>query len=279
MRISLYDMAQCPKYCLLLNILLLVVTLSTSCTNPKTADTSEQSNLSDEDSIQAVTLADSGKMLLYQKWDLSNARLVLEEALQLDPGNAGARADLAWHHFLFNQDAQAIHEMQLAVERDPSNPKWPAWLAWIHMRVGNLNQANDAISKSLSMDPDFAEGLHVQSKIAAAKEDFETAIAIHERAAAIDPRWRLALAHTYALSGNRMKATEILATTDESPLNTFGRIEVYLALGEKEKALEWFQQAYNQRHPYLPWCRRNDDLKEIWDTPEFRRLYQTLGIE
>jgi len=164
------------------------------------------------------------------------------------------------------------------LEDDPANPRWSAWLAWLHLRDSNLDEAVEAVSKSLAIDSDYAEGLHVKSKLAVAR-DFQEAINTHERAAALDPRWRPALAHTYALSGNRMKATEILATTDDSPLNTFGRIEVYLALGEKEKALEWFQQAYNQRHPYLPWSRRNYDLREIWDTPEFRRLYQTLGIE
>ncbi len=249
-----------------------------SCADPKTAESTTDSSLSVEDSTQAVMLADSGKMLLYQKWDLPAARSIFEEALQINPRHAGARADLAWHHVLYNRSDDALREMKQAMQDDPTNPRWPAWLGWLHLGNGNLDQANDAVMQSLAIDPDYAEGLHVKSKVAVATQDFETAIATHERAASIDPRWRPALAHTYALSGDREKATDILETMEDNLWNTYGRVKVHLALSEKDKALEWLQKAYDQRHPYFPWCGQDYELKEIWDTPEFQKLHANLGF-
>ncbi len=226
----------------------------------------------------AAHLADSASVLLYEKWDLPAAKKMLDTALQHNPKNSKARADLAWYHVLFGRSSEALQEIENAARAEPGNPLWPAWHGWIYLWNEDLEAADRAVAESLRINPSFAEALHVKSKISVARGDFSSAIATHIQASSLDRTWSYALAHTYALAGKTESAREILNNLEHSPWNSLGRVKIYLALGETNKALDWLEKAYDLRHPYLLWCRQDVDLKEIWGTSEFREIYAKLGL-
>ena len=80
-----------------------------------------------------------------------------------------------------------------------------------------------------------------------------------------------------AVSGDRAKAEQILQDLEElskqryvSPAN---RAAVYLGLGEKEKALDWLEKAYEDRDPIFWWI----DGDQLYDSRAQRsRAFEAL---
>ena len=134
------------------------------------------------------------------------------------------------------------------------------------------------MGESLTINANFAEGYHVQSKIFLARGRADLAIATHQKAADLDPTWQYALIQTCALAGQREKSMNLLKSLEDSDWNSYGRVKIHLALNQKAKALTWLQKAYNRKHMYFPWLGQDSDLQELRDTPEFTKLYASLGL-
>lgn len=234
--------------------------------------------ISDEAKQRSQVLGESAVKLLYETWDFPAAKETLDRALALNPRNASARADLAWYHVLYERYDVAVREMNKAVVDEASNPLWSAWLGWIHLWKGNLSAAEAAVDECLRIDRDYAEGLHVRSKILYAQGRIDEALAHHEKAASLDATWHYALAQTYALAGKKEKAMASLESLAETQWNTYGRVKIYLALGQESQAKYWLQRAYDQRHMYFPWLGQDTDLINLRGTEEFQRLYASLQL-
>jgi adenylate cyclase len=83
------------------------------------------------------------------------------------------------------------------------------------------------------------------------------------------------LGYAHAVAGDRAKAEQILLKLDElakqryvSPAN---RAAVYLGLGEKGKALDWLEQAYEDRDPILWWIQ-----EQLYDSVRNEPRFQAL---
>ena len=58
-----------------------------------------------------------------------------------------------------------------------------------------------------------------------------------------------------------------------SPAN---RAAVYLGLGEKEKALDWLEKAYDDRDPIFWWINGDQLYDSVRDEPRFKALVQKV---
>ncbi|MHC4776901.1 MAG: tetratricopeptide repeat protein, partial [Planctomycetota bacterium] len=54
---------------------------------------------------------------------------------------------------------------------------------------------------------------------------------------------------------------------------------IYLALGDFDKAFEWFDEAYAQRSPCVPWLNVDPRLDVIRDDARFEALQRATGHE
>jgi tetratricopeptide (TPR) repeat protein len=109
---------------------------------------------------------------------------------------------------------------------------------------------------------------------------YEEAITVHQKVYEISPAYKWSLGHTYALAGRTDEAHEVAAELESQPnvWDTFGLAEIYTALGEKDEAFRWLEAAYEQRHPYIQWLRRNSNFKSLRDDPRFNDLAQRLNL-
>jgi len=87
------------------------------------------------------------------------------------------------------------------------------------------------------------------------------------------------------MAGNREEALRILnyqlekKETDYVPSYMIGVI--YIGLGDKEKALDWLEKAYNDGYgiPFLFNMKYGHTLDELRDEPRFIDLFNKLGFE
>jgi Flp pilus assembly protein TadD len=103
-----------------------------------------------------------------------------------------------------------------------------------------------------------------------------------QRATTLDdlPWYVSSLGYACAVSGDRAKAEQILQDLEElskqryvSPAN---RAAVYLGLGEKEKALDWLEKAYEDRDPIFWWIDGDQLYDSVRNEPRFQALVQKI---
>jgi hypothetical protein len=119
----------------------------------------------------------------------------------------------------------------------------------------------------------------VLGRSAALVGEFGEAAAAHERAVAINPAWKAALGHTYALAGRTVDARRILAELEAEPpssWNAIGLADLHTALGNFDQAFRWLD--YEPAHGWLPWSRVNPALEPLRDDPRFAALLRRMDL-
>jgi adenylate cyclase len=109
------------------------------------------------------------------------------------------------------------------------------------------------------------------------------ALAEFQKATTLDddlPWYKGSLGYAYAASGDRAKAEQILRDLDELAKKQYvsptTRVSVYLGLGEKAKAWDWFEKAYDDRDPVL-WWNAEQLYDSIRNEPRFQAVMQKIG--
>ena len=143
---------------------------------------------------------------------------------------------------------RAIPEVKRAVELDPVSPIGHTDLATVYMAAKRYDEALAQLRSILQLDPDFywahpQLGLALELKGAPGE-----AVAEYHRASELndDPRVLAFVAHAKASMGRETEAREILAqlTTGAKTryVSGYSLAVIYLALGEKDQALDWLEK-------------------------------------
>jgi len=91
-----------------------------------------------------------------------------------------------------------------------------------------------------------------------------------------------ALAYSQALAGHRREAEEILAELKEALshryVSPYAIALIHVALGEREKALDWLEKGYQGRAFYMIWLKCDPRLDPLRTEPRFVSLLQKMGF-
>jgi serine/threonine-protein kinase len=217
---------------------------------------------------------------IYTDWDRIGAEQAYQRALELNPNLALAHGHYAFLILINGHEDEALAESNRAQELDPLAPIYPAWHGWMYFWVERYDEAIEQALKSLELVPDFPVGLYVLGCAYAAKGMYEKAIAAHQKAAGISPDFKWGLGQTYALAGRKDEALGVAAELESQPKvwDTLGLAEIYTALGEKDEAFRWLEAAYQQRHPYIQWLRRDGSFDSLRDDPRYNDLAQRMNL-
>ncbi|MEW6208486.1 MAG: winged helix-turn-helix domain-containing protein [Acidobacteriota bacterium] len=165
----------------------------------------------------------------------------MEQARRLDPLDAMINSDLAWIYYMARRFDLALEQSRKTLELDPS-------LAWVHWMMGTIyylkgmeREAVEAYKKTLTMTGAAPERL---SAIADTRGIF---------------KWWL--------------DADLKRGGNNAPL-----VMLYAALGEKEKALDRLEHAYQSRRGML-WLKVNPALDPLRSEVRFKSLLQRLGLE
>jgi TolB-like protein/Flp pilus assembly protein TadD/predicted Ser/Thr protein kinase len=229
----------------------------------------------------AETEAALGIIYLYFDWDWAGAEQAFQRALALNPSLADTHRNYSWYLFLVGQRDEAVAEMKRAIEVDPLTPLWSSDLGWqYYWSAGRYEEVLDAVQKSLELDPNHDQGLYLLGLIYSLKGMYTEAIEAHQKLSAVHPNWKWGLGHTYALAGRRDEALEVAAELESQPQvwYTWGLAEIYAALGEKDKAFRWLEEAYQQRHSFIPWLRDNPLYAPLRSDPRFQDIVRCMKL-
>lgn len=230
------------------------------------------------DSTNAAAHEALAEIALYRDWDWPTAEREFRRVLALNPNLPEAAAHYGWYLDLKERPAEALQSMRRAQRLDPLNALWAAWSGWLVLDADPESALQFARS-ALELNPNHPHALYVAANAAARLGLRAEALEWTDALQAM-PTFRWGAAVVHAMLGNAEEARAI-ATELESqptPMNAFGIALVYSGLGEKERALDWLEEAERLRFSWMPWIHRRAVFQGLEDEPRFHALLRKLDL-
>jgi adenylate cyclase len=246
-----------------------------------------------EAALKAIELDDSlaeahaslGLVHYHYDWDWPAAEQELKRAISLNPQSA--QSYTLYTHFLAGMGRydEAKKYGARALELDPLSVSAYWFLGWGAIYAGRSDQAIGFFSKAIELDPDnpwtrwfLGRAYLLSGNSSRAIEEMETGL----RFGPDDPLGLGFTGYVYAVTGRRADALEILQRLDELQkrrfISTISRVYVYAGLGDKDKAFEWLEKAYEERSDSLAWFRFDPESKPLQSDPRFAALMRKVGF-
>jgi TolB-like protein/Flp pilus assembly protein TadD len=234
------------------------------------------------------TLAEAHTTLALAIWyfdfDSSQANREFQRALELNPNYAIAHQQYGNNTLsALGRFEDAIAEGKRAVELDPLSLVINSDLGTDYYFARRYEEAITQLRKTLEMDPRFYYAYVNLGWALEAKGNLDEAISEYQKARALndDPFVLGLLGHAYASSGNQTEALKILEQLKQLSrqryVSAYSFVVVYLGLGNKEEALHWLEQGYQDRAGNdIGWIRVDSLVDPLRGDPRFEALAEKI---
>ena len=214
---------------------------------------------------------------------LERAITDFERAIQLKPNYATAHHWLMFGRLALGHLDQAIAEGKRALKLDPLSPIINADFAWTYFCARRFDKAERQARKTLEIDPQFFLAHYYLGQVLQFKGHLSEAIAEFQKAVDLngDPDSLGMLGQAYARNGQKDEAQKVLVRLNEEAKSRYvapyATALVYLGLGEKERALDELERAYQRGDTnYLFVVRVDPMLDDLRGHPRFDALVQKI---
>jgi eukaryotic-like serine/threonine-protein kinase len=221
-------------------------------------------------------------------WDWSGAEREIRRAIELNPSDADAHMTYGTTLRKLGRFDEAVAEQKRALELDPLSLGNNMELGATFYLARRYDQAIAQEQKTLEMDPNFLPAHFNLGLAYLQKSMYREAMAEFKKALAISPDDIAALAlmgRADAMSGRRVDAQKVLGQLNEVAKHKYvpswAVAEVYAALGEKDKAFERLEKAYEERS--IGFGSAAIKVSPFWDPlrsdPRFQDLLRRMNLQ
>ncbi len=184
---------------------------------------------------------------------------------------------------VLGQFDRAIAEGKRAVELDPLSLVINASLGEDYFTARRYDEAIAQLRKTIEMDPrfylahwDLGVALQLKGQLNEAIAEYRKAIELND-----DPYVLALLGQAYARAGQQEEAQKILARLSEEAksryVHAYSFALIYLALGDKERAIDEMERAYRERAAGDVFFIKVDPLLDgLRGNPRFEALMQKV---
>jgi len=212
-------------------------------------------------------------------WDFAASDKEYQRAIELNPNYATA------HHWygetlaITGRFDEGIAESKRAQELDPLSLIINADLGEVYTFARQYDKAIELLRKTVEKDPRFYYAQWRLGQALQLKGHLNEAIAEYRKAVELDndPSVLALLGQAYARAGQREEAQKILARLTEEAksryVHAYSFALMYLALGDKEHAMDEMERAYRERAGSdIGWIKVDPMLDEFRGNPRFEAL-------
>jgi serine/threonine-protein kinase len=235
------------------------------------------------------TLAEAHTSLAFVKfrldWDWLEAEREFSRAIDLNPNYAPAHQWYSNFLVAMGRRDEAIAEARRTQQLDPFSLIGNSQVAWILYFARRYDEAIDQCHKTLQLDPSFFAAQRYLGLVFEQKKMYDAAVAHFERAVTLSggpALMRAHLGHAYALAGRRDQARKILDELIEHSqrqyVSSYLIALIHAALGEKDRAFEWLEKAYEERAEFLVYLKVDPRLDRLRSDPRLASLLRRVGL-
>ncbi|MCM3869903.1 MAG: tetratricopeptide repeat protein [Pyrinomonadaceae bacterium] len=218
-------------------------------------------------------------------WDWSGAESHFRRAIELNPNYVTAHHWYGLYLGVMGRFDEGIEQAQRAVELDPSSPIINTDLGLIFCYARQPDRAIEQLKKTLAREPDFVVARWRLARAYAQKAMYQEAIS--ELQKAIDasgrkPYYLSLMGYVQAHAGNRAEALKIVKELQGLPQGQENWpaliATVYVGLGDKDRAFEWLDRAYQERFTALIGLKVEPMFDNLRSDPRFAALVRRVGL-
>ncbi len=218
-------------------------------------------------------------------WDWQGAETEYRQAIALNPNYATARHWYAEYLAAMGRYDDAIAEIRRAKEIDPLSPIINAGEVWILYFARRYDEAIEQGAKLIERSTEFAEVHEYLKRCYDQKGMYREAIAARQmrrKLAGLDPTQTDAIKRAAAAESQEIywksRLEQEIADSQREPPFAFDMAEIYSQLGDKDKAFEWLEKAFEERTYTLMYLKVAPNLDPLRSDPRFTDLLRRIGL-
>jgi tetratricopeptide (TPR) repeat protein len=158
-------------------------------------------------------------------------------------------------------------------------------VGWVHYYSRQSDQAIDQYKKTLDIEPNFILAHNDLGNAYYQKGMYTEAVDEFIKFKTLSgwkPEMTNALRQAYTVSGIKgFWAKELDLANEESkqhPVATMRMARIYTELGEKDRAFEWLEKAYDERNSLLIFVKVLPHFESLHSDPRFPQLLRRIGL-
>jgi serine/threonine-protein kinase len=226
-----------------------------------------------------------GLISFWYDWDWPAAESHYLRALDLDPKSA--EAHFAYAHLLSNRGRhdKASEEIKRSIELDPLELKTNAVEGQVFFFAGRYDEALDRLLKTMDLEPSFWLAHLFVSRVYTEKGMHAEAVAEAKRAGELSANSQSLAYRAYALakwgklSEARAILDELLKLSTQTYVPPYNIALGYNAVGEKQKALDYLKQAFEQRDVRMVFLTVEPQWNNLRTESQFVDLLKRMKVE
>jgi serine/threonine-protein kinase len=218
-------------------------------------------------------------------WDWPVAEREYKRAIELNPGYVTAHSWYGAYLSAMGRQDEAIAEGKRAQELDPLSLIASAALARPFYDARRYDEAIAQSRKTFEIDPNFARAHYWLGLAYEQKSMFDQAIAAFHNAINSSDSvavYVAAAGHAYAVAGRRGEAVKVLRRLEELSkqryVSAYDIALIHVGLGDKERAMQWLERAYDERSDGLVFLKVDPRLDRLRPDPRFVNLVRRVGL-
>jgi tetratricopeptide (TPR) repeat protein len=223
----------------------------------------------------------------YWRWDAAGAEREFKRAIALNPHDVQAHHWYATFLHACGREQQALAEIEVARNLQPSSAAILADKGQILRSVDQTDAAVSLLKQIAAAEPSFASAHRYLSEIYFDRKDYYNYLAEWEKTALLlRDQQELAVVRAAEKGFSDGGFQGMLESTlrVQKAFNSQGFVpaysvaETYSRLGKKQDALQYLQTAYHQREGSLLFMWRNPAFDNLHDDPGYKDLVAQIGL-
>jgi len=219
-------------------------------------------------------------------WDRKAAKKHFQKALELNPNSASVHQWIEYYlTFLENKFQEGIAHLERAQELDPLNLFIKIRLAFMYYYLWDFDRSLAMLKSIAASNPDFPLVYICLMDVYGQKRMYDKAVEAGEKMLALGVRPTASLGVLgayYSQKDEKDKSLELLSElkkrSEQGYVSSFWMAVVYHFLGDKDKAFEWFEKAYEEQDGSLIYITAPPPFKSIWSDPRYKKLLKKMGL-
>jgi DNA-binding winged helix-turn-helix (wHTH) protein/TolB-like protein/Flp pilus assembly protein TadD len=220
------------------------------------------------------------------EWEWAEAERLFRKAIAIEPEYATAHQWFGIHYLApRGRLEEAVAETRRARQLDPLSPVFNAFVGAALFFARRYDEAIEECRKTIDLHPDFGVARWYLGRAYLQKGRHQEALAELQKAVALSgdsPLMKGTLGVGYALAGDRGAAqaalVELEALRSASYASALDLADIHVALGDRERAFRWLDQAAAERSFHLIYLEVWPELDPLRADPRFAALVRRLGL-